>query len=185
MKNFLRELAKAHERHEGFYPGSRSWRNNNPGNLRAGPPSDDKAFTIYPTYEAGLAALEYDLRMKISGLAGSVQRYMKGTGKEYDALVFQDYVAIYAPSADSNNPVNYCNVLCNDLEAFNVKPSTPLYVLMQLVMGQISRVPDPPAPEIPLKKRLAIAENALKFADEERTSMLLRLIARIRKRLKI
>ena len=185
MNTFLRDLALAHQRHEGYFPGSRSYRNNNPGNLRAGPPSDDKAFTIFPTYEAGFNAMKYDLKVKILGLAGSVRRYMEREGKTYDQLVFQEYVAIYAPSADSNNPVNYCNQLCLDMKKYNLSPSTPLSVMAELVVGLIDRVPDPPSPEIPLEKRLEIAKNALRWASPERQNMLRRLIERIKKRLNI
>ena len=43
---------------EGYYvPGSRAQRNNNPGNLRAGKPYDDKRFTIYPSPLHGHLAL--------------------------------------------------------------------------------------------------------------------------------
>lgn len=78
------KLADAIQRMEGFYPpdernprGSRAWRNNNPGNIwdglggkkkkRIWPhlPIDEKGFVIYPNYQAGRKALEFQLKLDI------------------------------------------------------------------------------------------------------------------------
>ena len=176
--SFISDLARAHERHEGYFPGSQSYRNNNPGNIR-GPGGP---FIVFQTYEDGFAALIADLKAKIFGTAGSVRRFMQGTGKAYEELTFQDYVSIYAPSADHNDPVNYCNALCRTLALYYLKPETLLLVLAQLIRGEISRVPDPPPPPMSLEQRLASAQNALKWATPERASMLRRLIDRIKDR---
>lgn len=173
--NFLRDLALAHQKHEGYYYNTPAYRNNNPGNLRG----IGGAFIHFATYEAGLAALMYDLKVKIFGTAGSVQRYMKGSGKKYEQLVFQDYVSIYAPSEDFNDPVNYCTKLCADLPKYNLKPDTPLSIMAQLVRGQITSAPDPPSPPIPLEARRKLAQNALRFANQFRRPILLRLIDRL------
>ena len=177
MNSFLYDLAKAHQQHEGWYPGSYAYRNNNPGNIR-GPGG---AFINFPTYEEGFGALKNDLRAKIFGTAGSVQRYMKGSGKTYEELVFQDYVSIYAPSADHNNPVNYCNALCQTLSKYLLTPSTPLFIMAQLVREEIDSVAYPPAPKMSPEQRLATAENALRFANADRRNLLLRLIDRLKK----
>lgn len=68
-------LSMAIQRAEGFFPGSRSFANNNPGNLKYGPfaksmgatGADDKGHAIFPNYEAGRAALEQLLKRKASG----------------------------------------------------------------------------------------------------------------------
>lgn|SRR3990167_748793 len=174
--NFLYDLAKAHERHEGFYPGSIAYRQNNPGNLRG----IGGKFRTFSTYSEGLAALKYDLKVKIFGTAQSVLRYMKGTEKKYEELTFQDYVSIYAPSADRNNPVSYCNALCKALGKYNVQPSTQLWILAQLIRGEITALPYPPPAALPLETRLKMAENALRWASPTRASMLRRLIDRIK-----
>ncbi|TAJ99768.1 hypothetical protein EPO44_10225 [bacterium] len=66
------------QRQEGFFPGSRSYRNNNPGNIwdglaegkarRIWPdiPVDSEGFLIFPTYEAGRAAFERQLSIKVN-----------------------------------------------------------------------------------------------------------------------
>jgi hypothetical protein len=56
------QLAAAIEKMEGYHAGSRSFRNNNPGNLRfARQPGavdhDDKGFAVFETFEKGQAAL--------------------------------------------------------------------------------------------------------------------------------
>lgn len=67
-------LADAIARMEGYgVAGSRAQRNNNPGNIWDGSkhriwpklPIDEKGFIKYPTPEAGRAALEYQLNLKI------------------------------------------------------------------------------------------------------------------------
>lgn len=78
MANFISALADAITRQEGFHPGTRAWRNNNPGNIWDGVgggktsriwpslPIDDRGFVIYPSVEAGRAALERDLALKVN-----------------------------------------------------------------------------------------------------------------------
>ncbi len=175
MNTFLHDLALAHQQHEGYYPGSYAYRNNNPGNIRG----VGGAFIHYPTYAAGFVALEGDLQVKIFGTAGSVLRYIAMTGKPYENLTMQDYVAIYAPSADHNNPIIYCDALCKTLARYKLAPGTPLSIMAQLVRGQLQQVPDPPAPEMTLTQRLNAAKNALRFVSPERATMLQRLIFRI------
>lgn len=179
MNTFLRDLALAHQNHEGFYPGSYSYRQNNPGNLRGA----NGAFVVFKTYEQGLAALEADLKAKILGTANSIKRYMKKSGKTYEDLVFLDYVSIYAPSADHNNPSKYCEALCYQLMKYGLHPSTPLSIMAQLIRGEIDRAPDTELKPIPVEIRLKMAENALKWAKGPRRNMLIRFINRVKKAL--
>jgi len=62
----LGSVADAVQKQEGFYPGSRSYRNNNPGNIKLGSfakqygatEADDQGHAIFPDYVSGRAALE-------------------------------------------------------------------------------------------------------------------------------
>ena len=175
---FLQDLAKAHQNHEGWFKGSVSFRQNNPGNLRG----KNGVFLTFSTYAEGFNALQYDLRSKIFGTAPSIKRYMQGTGKTYQQLVMQEYVAIYAPSADRNNPIAYCNVLCRNLSKYNLTPETPLSVMAQLIRGEIQAAPHPVLP-MTLEQRYEAIQNALKWAEPPRRNALIRLMERIQKRL--
>jgi len=133
--DFLHDLAMEHQRHEGWTPGSVSQRNNNPGNLRliplyaqkfGGVPGDNN-FARFPSYEQGLAALKYDLRAKITGGSRHID-YSR-------APTFFDYVKVYAPAADRNNPQGYTAALVQNLRAkgWNVNLDTPLTALASLI----------------------------------------------------
>ena len=94
--------------HEG---GSRSWRNNNPGNLRGAVNRrvgvDTDGFDIYPDLQSGEAARRrmfepggkyhgYDsIRQMLGGLKDKNGKFIKGTA--------------YAPSNDRNSPDEYAN----------------------------------------------------------------------------
>ena len=91
-----------------FYPdmtkigGSRSWRNNNPGNLRlvtawkhygamGREQPGRKGFAIFPTEEAGFKALE---------------EYIYTWGAKRNKTI-TEFTNMYAPAQDSNNPASY------------------------------------------------------------------------------
>jgi hypothetical protein len=85
---------------------SRSWRNNNPGNIRHfGPGSfaertgatgkDNSGFAIYPTAVQGMAAMF---------------RLMGGSG--YRNLTILEAIKRYAPDSDNNYPIQYCGFVC-------------------------------------------------------------------------
>jgi hypothetical protein len=73
-------IADSIERQEGYAPGTRAYRNNNPGNIwdgldpehgktkRIWPqyPLDDKEFLILPDYATGRALMESQIRIKIN-----------------------------------------------------------------------------------------------------------------------
>lgn len=92
-------LALAIQQQEGWYPGSRSYRNNNPGNLiyvgqsgSSGP--DAQGFAVFPDYASGYAALIHQINLD--------------AGRGY---TFYEWMARYAPSSDGNNPGSYAQVL--------------------------------------------------------------------------
>ncbi|SDO51780.1 hypothetical protein SAMN05216360_12527 [Methylobacterium phyllostachyos] len=79
--------------------GSRSWRNNNPGNLKDGPFArahgavgvDDKGFARFPSYDAGRKA----------------QESLLFDDPRYKRLSIKDAIAKYAPAGDGNDPTGY------------------------------------------------------------------------------
>lgn len=88
--------------YEGYFKGSRSYRNNNPGNLRfeAQPGTNGKdaqGFAIYTTYQAGWISLVTMISNAASGKSSVYQPSMT-------ILQFFDK---YAPSSDSNDPHAY------------------------------------------------------------------------------
>jgi hypothetical protein len=98
----LFKLACGIQQYEGWRPGTVSFRNNNPGNLRK-----DGAFLSFETALDGLAALCLDLWLKASGKSEVVP---------YGASLIQT-MNIYAPASDSNNPTAYANFLASYTEA--------------------------------------------------------------------
>jgi hypothetical protein len=92
--------------HEGFRPGSRSFRNSNPGNLRSSgsPARDLEGFSIWPDFIAGYEALWDDLSDKFTG------RDSHGLGPGSTLI---DLCEVYAPAADGNDPIAYAGILAN------------------------------------------------------------------------
>ena len=137
---FLRDLALAHQKHEGWFPGSLSQRNNNPGNLRLTPyqkraygaVAGSGGFSKFPTYDIGFNALMDDLKAKIRGNSAHINYSRNPT--------FLDYVKVYAPAEDRNNPNSYTQALVRDLVKYGVTTSTPLSDLAKLI-SQPERIP--------------------------------------------
>lgn len=133
MSNFLLDLALAHKRKEGYAPGTPSWVNNNPGNLRLlpyqvavyGAAVGYEGFTHFPSYAVGLQALEDDLRAKIMGHSTHINYAANPT--------FLDYVKVYAPTGDGNDPVKYANDLISFLPQYHLTLTTPLSQLAQWI----------------------------------------------------
>lgn len=100
----LQQLAAAITRMEGFHPGTRAYRNNNPGNLRfANQPDtigpDRQGFAIFGTPQAGLAAL----------LALLAHYKAKFPGWTLDHLI-----NVYAPASE-NDSENYVRLIAQFL----------------------------------------------------------------------
>lgn len=124
MANRIEEWAKLIEKHEGFYKGSRSYRNNNSGNLRYTSYSaslgenkgkDSGNFVIYKTYEIGFNALKQFL---IDACMNRLRAY------DSEMTLLQFYQR-YAPSSDGNSPKNYATFIAKGLGAsINTKIGT-------------------------------------------------------------
>lgn len=81
-------------------PGSVAQRNHNPGNLRAGPGSigtDSGGYAVFPDDAAGYKALNRQIDLNI-GRGLTLNEFFAGKPGVYPG---------YAPSADSNNPLQY------------------------------------------------------------------------------
>lgn len=104
--DYVTALAHAIQSYEGFYPNSRSYRNQNPGNLRfASQPhtigKDDKGFAIFDSYEHGLDALK---TLIVNAATGKSKVY-------HPDMTLNEFMAVYAPITDDNDPVAYANWL--------------------------------------------------------------------------
>lgn len=102
--------ADAIQEYEGWTPGSRSYRNNNPGNLRyVGQPTaighDSANFCIFKTYADGRAALEL---MLTNACTGKSKVYRP-------TMTLLEFYHVYAPAADSNNPDKYAAFVASKL----------------------------------------------------------------------
>lgn len=99
-QNFM-QWASAIKQFEGWFKGSRSERNNNPGNLKfagqKGATLGMNGFAKFDQYESGWAALLLQLQIAATGKS-----------KVYRAdMSLLDFFKIYAPSSDDNHPETY------------------------------------------------------------------------------
>src|SRR3990167_2444302 len=104
----LKEFAQAIQDHEGYFPGSRAWRNKNPGNLRLSKfqAGTRDGFSYFDSYEEGLAALIFDLKKKCLG--------QTRTSLDTSSTIL-DFCNVWAPSWDSNNPLIYAQFIAKRL----------------------------------------------------------------------
>ena len=108
----IKDWAKSIEKHEGFFPGSRSFRNNNPGNFRCssfmielGAIRCDDNFSVFQNYEIGFQALIQFLTYAVEGKLRSYKPEM----------TLYEFYAVYAPSGDGNAPKKYAEAIAKDL----------------------------------------------------------------------
>mgnify|MGYP000919563887 CR=1 FL=1 len=101
--------------HEGWYPGSRSYRNKNPGNLRSWPTQigTDGGFAVFASYDQGFSALKTLVRNAMA---------QKGSYKNVRTI--KEFFDVYAPSSDGNSPTSYAAAVakrCGVLTSFELK----------------------------------------------------------------
>lgn len=110
----LDDWASAIQEFEGWYDerqrppaGSRSYRQNNPGNLRWSPFEDGNIdnFSVFNTYEKGREALIHQLRIAANGES----RVYKP-----DMTLYR-FFEVYAPSSDNNHPQHYAEFVAKRL----------------------------------------------------------------------
>jgi hypothetical protein len=120
----LYDLAEAIKTHEGWFQGSRSARNNNPGNLKyAGQPGtiakDKGRFAIFDSYQSGWNALVNQLDAAVTGRSE----------KFSPEHTLYDFFKTYAPSTDKNYPKRYAEQVAKKL---GVLPTTKIKTLVRL-----------------------------------------------------
>jgi hypothetical protein len=74
LEGIIEKMADAIQAYEGWSEGTRSYRNNNPGNLKYAGQSgstgaDADGFAIFPDYDTGRTALLNQLRIAFTGLS--------------------------------------------------------------------------------------------------------------------
>lgn len=103
----VKALASAIQTFEGFYPGSRSYRNNNPGNLKfASQPGavaqDDKGFAVFDSYTSGWNALIALIYRRI---------------QQHPTWTVLDFFMSYAPPSDNNPTQQYAQTVADAVGA--------------------------------------------------------------------
>lgn len=137
-------LIEAHALFEGFTAGSRSFRNNNPGNLNfsksltpfgAVLETDTKAekrFAKFPTLAEGIAAkFAYLKRIKDGHNKNFI---LGGSSPLYNGIKGQGYIDTYAPETDNNKPVEYANYIIRHFKkhGYTIYWSTSLNEIFEL-----------------------------------------------------
>ena len=103
-KSRIVEWAEAIKDFEGFYIGSRSYRNNNPGNIKG----RNGNFLVFSSYQQGL---DYLCSYLIRACKGEHSAYPKGG----ETTLFE-FQKIYSPSNDNNDPLRYATTVARKLE---------------------------------------------------------------------
>lgn len=95
--DLLNKFCLAIQKHEGFYYGSRSYRNNNSGNLKfvgqlKAIGQDDKGFAVFNTYQDGFNELK-----------NMILRASKGQSKVYNSeMTISQFFNVYAPPTEND-----------------------------------------------------------------------------------
>lgn len=101
-RDIVNEFCLAIQQYEGWYPGSKAYRNNNPGNIRA----VDGSFLVFPTYEKGFAYLK-----------DYVTRACTGKHKAYQpTYTISQFFGVYAPTLDRNDPDKYAQFVADKIK---------------------------------------------------------------------
>lgn len=102
-------IAKAIQAQEGWFQGSRSFRNRNPGNIKyttytkslGAIGKDEKGFCVFETEKDGF-----------NGLCRFIQDASNNLLKSYKDCTIKSFFSVYAPSSDKNDPLGYANAVC-------------------------------------------------------------------------
>lgn len=134
----LEAVADAIMKFEGWRPGSRSYVNRNPGNLRSSQwqsGSDEKGYAIFIDMGAGYWALYNDLKNKF---IGNNKHNLNG----YSTL--QDLMNVYAPAGDANDPHVYAHFVAAWVSAALGRPISATSPLMDIAPDLYPAYPAPP-----------------------------------------
>ena len=110
------------EKMEGYYKGSRSYRNKNCGNLRyigqkLAIGKDKDGFAIFKTYQDGYNTLKM---MVYNACAGKSKIYSP-------TMTIAQFFALFAPASDKNDPNHYAITVAN---ACGLPVTTPIKNLL-------------------------------------------------------
>ena len=113
---------EATQEHEGWFPGSRSWRNKNPGNIKnigqaKAIGKDDKGFCVFATYADGYMELRNMF----------VRACTTGSSNYKPTMTLYEFYQKYAPDSDGNNSKQYAEVVAKKL---GVSPSIQIKDLL-------------------------------------------------------
>lgn len=114
-KSYITQLAEAIKQHEGYFKGSKSYRNHSPGNFKPGTLTaymkklgaigiDDGGFAFFPNYETGFNALCTFLKDACSDKLNAYR----------GSMTISDFFHKYAPSSE-NNTLAYIGSVCKRL----------------------------------------------------------------------
>lgn len=119
------------QKREGWFPGSTSYKNNNPGNLKyhgqslainTGP-KDGSEFCVFKTYIDGYKTL-YNMFLADCSGQSTVHPETETIVQYYQGILKNGvYVNGYAPADDKNDPLSYAN---GAAEAMAVNPDTQI-----------------------------------------------------------
>jgi len=114
--------AEAIKEFEGWYVGSRSYRNLNPGNLRWSKyqSGTEGGYAVFSTYEEGWKALLFQLQIAADGRSNAYLNKDK-------TMTLREFFNFYAPSSDNNHPRKYAEFVADRLK---VSVDTPIYELI-------------------------------------------------------
>lgn len=137
-------IASTIQQVEGYYPGTLAYTNNNPGNLvyvgQAGATPGAGGFAKFPSYDAGLQAL--DDQIQLYAARGMTISQMMNT---------------YAPASAGNNPTAYAQTIANSL---GVDPNTSL-----LDLAGFSTSSPAPLPSLPDLSSFTLADPSTWLPD--------------------
>lgn len=115
VPDYINAMADAITVHEGWREGSRSYRNNNPGNLEIDGDlgRDSGGYGVFSSYNAGRNALVADLTAKF---------------RKYSSWTLYQVIARYAPPSENNT------------QAYASAVASALGIRTQTLVGQISGI---------------------------------------------
>lgn len=107
----IEQFADAIQEMEGYFPGSRAYKNNNPFNLkyigqRTAIGKDDKGFCIFPSYDIGR---QTGIDMIKNVVAGKSRVYKQNCS-------ILEFFKLYAPDSDGNDSNRYASFVAQKLK---------------------------------------------------------------------
>ena len=128
----IEKFCQAVKEHEGWYPGSRAFRNHNPGNFRCsalmtdlGAIRCDDNFSVFADDASGWNAL-----------VQFVTYACKNELRAYKDKTIYGFFEVYAPSGDNNTPRRYAEIVA---AAVGVSPDSKMAALLE----EIPAAPEP------------------------------------------